>query len=64
MAILLCCGHRVLKSFDKSILFFRLEVYMYNDTHTSVQAVVNFIFSSSQSVLLDLKQMIRLYTTE
>jgi hypothetical protein len=33
MAILLCCGHRVPKSLDKSILFFRLEVYMCNDTH-------------------------------
>jgi hypothetical protein len=33
MAILLCCGHRVPKSLDKSILFFRLEVYMYNNTH-------------------------------
>jgi hypothetical protein len=33
MDVLLCCGHRVPKSLDKNILFFRFEVYMYTDTH-------------------------------
>jgi hypothetical protein len=34
MAIPLCCGHRGPKPLDKSILFFRLEVYTCTDTHT------------------------------